>query len=63
MPITVPFHRALACAGVIAALAMPAAADTVYVQAGKVLAIAGEAPRGPTTIIITDGKIVSLEAG
>jgi imidazolonepropionase-like amidohydrolase len=63
MPITVPFHRALACAGVIAALAMPAVADTVYVQAGKVLAIAGEAPRGATTIIITDGKIVSLEAG
>lgn len=63
MPITVPFHRALACAGVIAALAMPAVADTVYVQAGKVLAIAGEAPRGPTTIIITDGKIVALEAG
>ncbi len=63
MPITVPFHRALACAGVIAALAMPAVADTVYVQAGKVLAIAGEAPRGPTTIIVTDGKIVSLEAG
>jgi imidazolonepropionase-like amidohydrolase len=63
MPITVPFHRALACAGVIAALAMPAVADTVYVQAGKVLAIAGEAPRGATTIIITDGKIVALEAG
>jgi len=42
---------------------MPAVADTVYVQAGKVLAIAGEAPRGATTIIITDGKIVSLEAG
>ncbi|WP_353257431.1 amidohydrolase family protein [Hyphomonas sp.] len=63
MPITVPFHRALACAGVIAALAMPAVADTVYIQAGKVLAIAGEAPRGPTTIIITDGKIVALEAG
>jgi imidazolonepropionase-like amidohydrolase len=63
MPITVPFHRALACAGVIAALAMPAVADTVYVQAGKVLAIAGEAPRGPTTIIITDAKIVALEAG
>jgi imidazolonepropionase-like amidohydrolase len=63
MPITVPFHRAFACAAVIAALAMPAMADTVYVQAGKVLAIPGEAPLGATTIIVTDGKIVSLEAG
>lgn len=63
MPITVPFHRAFACAAVIAALAMPALADTVYVQAGKVLAVPGEAPLGAATIIVTDGKIVSLEAG
>jgi imidazolonepropionase-like amidohydrolase len=63
MPITVPFHRALACAGVIAALAMPAVADTVYVQAGKVLAVPGEAPLGQTTIVITDGRIVSLASG
>jgi imidazolonepropionase-like amidohydrolase len=63
MPITFPFPRALACAAVIAALAMPALADTVYIQAGKVLAVPGEAPLGATTIIVTDGKIVSLEAG
>ncbi len=63
MPITFSFSRAVASAAVIAALAMPALADTVYVQAGKVLAVPGEAPRGPTTIIVTDGRIASLEDG
>lgn len=63
MPISARFLRAAATAAIAAALALPALAETVYVQAGKVLAVPGEAPLGQTTIVITDGKIVSLEAG
>ena len=57
------FLRAAASAAIAVAIAIPALAETVYVQAGKVLAVPGEAPLGETTIIVTDGKIVSLEAG
>ncbi len=63
MPISARFLRAATSAAIAAALALPALAETVYVQAGKVLAVPGEAPLGQTTIVITDGKIVSLEAG
>ncbi|MEX1250804.1 MAG: amidohydrolase family protein [Hyphomonas sp.] len=63
MPISARFLRAAASAAIAAGLALPALAETVYVQAGKVLAVPGEAPLGQTTIVITDGKIVSLEAG
>lgn len=55
--------RAAVVAAVAMALAPAALAETLYVQAGKVLAVPGEAPLGATTIIVTDGKIVSLEAG
>jgi len=57
------FLRSAAAAAAALAIAMPALAETVYVQAGKVMAIPGEAPLGEMTIIITDGRIVSLEAG
>lgn len=63
MPISARFLRAAATCAIAAALALPALAETVYVQAGKVLAVPGEAPLGQTTIVITDGKIVALEAG
>lgn len=55
--------RAAACAAAALSLSLPALAETLYVQAGRVLAVPGEAPLGETTIIVTDGKIVSLEAG
>ncbi len=55
--------RAATCAAIALAIAMPALAETVYVQAGKVLAVPGEAPLGPTTLVVTDGKIVSLTSG
>ncbi|MEQ9506941.1 MAG: amidohydrolase family protein [Hyphomonas sp.] len=57
------FLRTAALAVATLALAVPALAETVYIQAGKVLAVPGEAPLGETTIIVTDGKIVSLETG
>ena len=54
---------AAASAVLTLATALPGFAETVYVQAGKVLAVPGEAPLGQTTIVITDGKIVSLASG
>ena len=63
MPISARFLRAAATAAIAAALTLPALAETIYVQAGKVLAVPGEAPLGQTTIVVTDGKIASLEPG
>ncbi len=54
---------AVASAVLTFAAALPALAETVYVQAGKVLAVPGEAPLGQTTIVVTDGRIVSLTSG
>ncbi|MBA3067316.1 MAG: amidohydrolase family protein [Hyphomonas sp.] len=55
--------RSVAVAAAALVLALPALAETLYVQAGKVLAVPGEAPLGETTIIVTDGRIVSLTPG
>ena len=63
MQLSARLLRAIAGAAFAAAAALPALAETVYVQAGKVLAVPGEAPLGATTIIVTDGKIVSLTPG
>ena len=61
------FSARLRCAAASAVLtlatALPGFAETVYVQAGKVLSVPGEAPLGQTTIVITDGRIVSLASG
>jgi len=46
-----------------AALAAPVAAETVAIRAGSVLADAASEPSGPATIIVTDGKIVSITPG
>ncbi len=51
-----------------AATAMPANAQTAppavtYIQAGTLLDRPGQAPRGATTIIVRDGKIVALRDG
>ncbi len=40
-----------------------ALADDILVQAGSVLAIPGQAPAGPTTFLIHDGRIVSSQEG
>ncbi|PKP81402.1 MAG: amidohydrolase family protein [Alphaproteobacteria bacterium HGW-Alphaproteobacteria-18] len=57
------FLRAAAMAAIAVTAAFPAAAETVLIHAGKVLDVPGNAPRGATTITVTDGKIVSLETG
>ncbi|MBU2587356.1 MAG: amidohydrolase family protein [Alphaproteobacteria bacterium] len=46
-----------------AALAAPVAAETVAIRAGSVLADAASEPSGPATILVTDGKVVSITSG
>ena len=38
-------------------------AASTYIHAGRVIAIPGQAPRGATTIVVTDGRIESLQDG
>ncbi len=59
------FRKSLAAgaAMAIAILAAPLAAETVAIRAGSVLADAASEPSGPATILVTDGKIVSITPG
>ena len=52
-----PFTLALALALPVAPAAL---ADVVVVQAARVLAEPGKAPRGPTSIVIENGRITAL---
>lgn len=63
MTFALSLKRAAAAAALAVAVALPCAAETVIIHAGKVLDVPGNAPRGATTITVTDGKIVSLENG
>ena len=48
---------ALLCSGVTHA------AEVVYIHAGQLLDQPGQPPRGPTTIIVRDGKIAEVRDG
>ncbi|MBD8734011.1 MULTISPECIES: metal-dependent hydrolase family protein [Sphingomonas] len=54
---------ALAAATVMPADAQTAPPVVTYIQAGTLLDRPGQAPRGATTIIVRDGKIVALRDG
>ncbi len=54
---------ALAAANAIPADAQTAPPAVTYIQAGTLLDRPGQAPRGATTIIVRDGKIVALRDG
>ncbi|MDY1006891.1 MULTISPECIES: metal-dependent hydrolase family protein [unclassified Sphingomonas] len=54
---------ALAAATAIPADAQTAPPAVTYIQAGTLLDRPGQAPRGATTIIVRDGKIVALRDG
>ena len=54
---------ALASAPVVAFWAVPALADTTVIHAGRVIADAGSAPRGQSTITVTDGTIAGIADG
>jgi imidazolonepropionase-like amidohydrolase len=45
------------------ALAAPAAAETSYIHAGSLLAVPGKPARGPSTIIVRDGRIEAVRDG
>ena len=55
------------CAAAMAAMTMifsaPLAAETIAIRAGSVLTHADAKPTGPATILIEDGKIVSITEG
>jgi imidazolonepropionase-like amidohydrolase len=41
----------------------PATSSVTYIHAGRLLDRPGEAPRGPTTVIVRDGKVAELRDG
>ena len=45
-----------------AAVAAPAFAETILIRAGHVVTDAGAAQRGPSTIVVTDGRITAIGA-
>jgi imidazolonepropionase-like amidohydrolase len=53
--------KALLLAALVSAA--PVAAETVVIQADRVLAEPGKAPRGPTSIVVENGRITALLAG
>jgi len=59
-----PFRKAL-CAGtaLLALAAGPLAAETVAIRAGSVIADASGEASGPATILVEDGKILSITPG
>lgn len=63
MPHLSTVARVAAAAACAITLALPSVAETVWIQAGRVLAVPGSEPLGATTIVVTDGKIMSLTSG
>ncbi len=59
------FHKLLFAGAAMLApmLASPLAAETVAIRAGSVITDAAAEPTGPATILVTDGKIVSVTPG
>ena len=56
------FVAVLAAGGGWAALAQPAS-TTTYIHAGRLLDRPGQSPRGPSTIIVRDGKVAEIRDG
>lgn len=44
-------------------LASAASAAPIYIQAGRLIAVPGKAARGPSTIIVDGGRVVSVQDG
>jgi imidazolonepropionase-like amidohydrolase len=53
----------IALAAILLASATSVNAQTLVIHAGRLLDQPGKAPRGPATIIVTDGRIVSVADG
>ncbi|MEQ5787237.1 amidohydrolase family protein [Erythrobacter sp. NFXS35] len=54
------FAAAVGMAVILPSMAM---AQTTIIHAGRLIDVPGQAPRGPSTIIIEDGRIVSVDDG
>jgi imidazolonepropionase-like amidohydrolase len=52
-----------AAAGISVIMPSIVAAQTTVIHAGRLIDVPGEAPRGPSTIIVKDGRIVSVVDG
>ena len=55
------FRSIIAAAALLAA--SPALAETTYIHAGSVIADTSGNASGPATIVVTDGKVVSISDG
>src|SRR5437868_3459623 len=55
-------HR-LIIAAALASSGTAALAAPTYIHAGRVIAVPGQAPLGPSTIIVDNGRIVEVWAG
>lgn len=55
-------HRPL-IAALVAACAVPALAAPTYIHAGRLIAVPGQAPRGPATIVVDEGRVQSVQDG
>src|SRR5215212_1099250 len=53
----------LLSAGLALGAASAAVAAPVYIQAGRLIAVPGKPPRGPSTIVVDNGRIVSVSDG
>lgn len=43
--------------------ATSAAAAPIYIHAGRLIAVPGQPARGPSTVVVDEGKIVSVQDG
>ena len=55
--------RQLIIAVALASGASAALAAPTYIHAGRLIAVPGKAPLGPSTIVVDNGRIVSIQAG
>ncbi|URW74640.1 amidohydrolase family protein [Sphingomonas donggukensis] len=59
----VAFAIAAPVAAQTSAPVAPAGPRVTYIQAGQLLATPGQAPRGPSTIVVRDGKVAEVRDG
>ena len=56
-------HKLFLAAALAAATPAAAAAAPTYIHAGRVIAVPGQAPNGPSTIVVDGGRIVEVRPG
>lgn len=56
-------HRLFIAAAALASTASAACAAPVYIHAGRLIAVPGKPPTGPSTIVIDNGRIVQIRDG